>query len=389
MAVIRVYQSGGYTGKDGKRPIYVSFYLNKDKIVIPCKMSVLPECFDAERGKITTADKRHKDRNLIIDNIKARINNVMVKYRLRDKQLTKDAFMREYNKPDDFKSFYDYFDYYQKMHPNTIEPSTLDVHIDVINKLKAYKKDLYFDEITDTFINEYTVYLKKILKNKESTVMKNLAVIKKYVRAAIKEGYMSENPFEEIKISRNTKSSFEFLTEEELSILIGIYKKGELTDNYHKVLQFFLFMCFTSLHVGDAKSLLIEQIGSKNFTYYRLKNRNSKPAPIVVPLSSPAKAIIKKVAKGRARGKLFEKLIPDQKINEYIKTIAKNCGINKRLSSKAGRHTFATIFLQKTKDLATLKEILGHSDYRETLIYAHVLEESKQQGVRVFNDFKI
>ena len=49
--------------------------------------------------------------------------------------------------------------------------------------------------------------------------------------------------------------------------------------------------------------------------------------------------------------------------------------------------TFATIFLRKTKDIASLKEILGHSDLKETLVYAHVLNESKQEGMQCFNCF--
>lgn len=71
-------------------------------------------------------------------------------------------------------------------------------------------------------------------------------------------------------------------------------------------------------------------------------------------------------------------------------SIAKQVGIEKPLSSKAGRHTYATIFLRKTKDLSTLKDILGHSDYRETLIYAHVMEDSKIDGARdSFNSFSL
>ena len=40
-------------------------------------------------------------------------------------------------------------------------------------------------------------------------------------------------------------------------------------------------------------------------------------------------------------------------------------------------------------DLATLKEIMGHSDIKETLVYAHVLDESKQEGMQCFNSFAI
>ena len=56
-------------------------------------------------------------------------------------------------------------------------------------------------------------------------------------------------------------------------------------------------MCFTSLNIGDAKLLKIDQIGEKNLTYYRIKNRNSKPEAIVVPLSSPARLLIRKIKK--------------------------------------------------------------------------------------------
>ena len=179
------------------------------------------------------------------------------------------------------------------------------------------------------------------------------------------------------------------MTEDELQRLVDCYTLHELEENYHNVLRFFLFMCFTSLHIGDAKTLQLEQIGKDSFTYFRIKNRNSKPEPIIVPLSDPAKQIIKEIVSNREKGPIFENLIADQKINEYLKKIAEICGIKKPISCKSGRHTFATIYLRKTKDLASLKEILGHSELRETLIYAHVLDESKQEGIQIFKMFKL
>ena len=289
--------------------------------------------------------------------------------------------MREYARPNDFDTFYAYFEYYIKKHRGEIEPTTLDVHIDAINKMRRYDPILSIDGLTEEWIKNYKIYLKRKIGNKDSTINKNMACIKKYCRAAIKEGYMMQNPFENIKVKSRTTSGFAFLTEEELNILTGMYKSHELTDNYHKVLEFFLFMCFSSLHITDAKRIRIEHISPTSFTYYRVKNRNSKPDPILIPLSSPLKTIINNASAGRKKGLLFENMIADQKINEYIKTIAQKAGINKKLSCKAGRHTFATLFLQKTKDLATLKEILGHTDYRETLVYAHVMEEGYSVNV--------
>lgn len=389
MAVIKTYQATSYVNKDGCAPVYVSFYVERKKIAIPTNLSIPVENFDNVTGKVLTREKNHKDYNLCIEKIRARVNDIMVRYRLLKKTLTKETFMKEYNRPDDFRTFYDYVKDYMHRHRGELESSTIDVHLDAINKMRVYDPDLRLECLDEDFILKYKVYLKKKLKNKDSTINKNMSCIKKYCRAAIKEGYMTKNPFENIKVKTRSKSDFTYLTEEELTTLVDLYKSNSLTENYQSVLQIFLFMCFSSLHIGDAKNIRIEGIGKSSFTYYRIKLRNSKPDPIVIPLSEPLKKIIKKASGKRKNGLLFTTVISDQKINEYLKRIARKVGINKPLSSKAGRHTFATLFLQKTKDLATLKEIMGHSDYRETLIYAHVLEESKQEGVKFFNSFAV
>lgn len=389
MAVITSYQNTSYVNKEGCAPIYVSFYLERKKIALSCNLSVPVKSWDKEKGKVLQTEKNHKDLNLCIEKVRARVNDIMVRYRLAKKTLSKETFMKEYSRPTDFQTFYDYFEDYVKRHNGEIENTTLDVHKDVISKMKRHSPNLTIDELTEDWLNQYKIYLKKVLNNKDSTINKNLACIKKYCRAAMKEGYMLHNPFENFKVKSRTSSGFTFLTEDELNKFVRLYKSKKLSPNKHKVLEFFLFLCFSSLHITDAKNLQIQQIGKRTFTYFRIKNRNSKPEPITVPLSEPLKSLISTLKGDRKDGKLFEHMIADQKINEYLKEIAKCAGIEKPLSCKAGRHTFATIFLQKTKDLTTLKEIMGHSDYRETLIYAHVLEESKQEGMKIFNSFSL
>jgi site-specific recombinase XerD len=389
MKKLKFYQPKNYSSKTMKKPIYISFYLEREKVVIPLGITLEQADFDFNKGLVVPGVKNSSDLNLIISNIRARINDVMVKYRLRNRVLTKREFIREFHRPSDFATFFEYFKYYTKTHKYEIESTTVQSHKVIINKLEDYRPTLHFDDITERFIKEYSKFLKVKLRNKTSTINKNLAVIKKYIRAAIKDGYMLDNPFENIKISRKTQSPQVYLTEEELTTLVHLYQSRTLHSSYQEVLRFFLFLCFSSLHIGDAKALRVEQIGEKQFTYYRAKLRNSKPEPIIIPLSKPCKAILKDVIGNRKRGPLFEHMIADQKVNEYLKNIAKSAGIDKALSSKSGRHTFATIFLRKTKDLATLQTILGHSDLRETRVYAHVVNDSLIDGIHQFDSFKI
>ncbi len=368
--------------------IWVSFYINREKINFSTRVSVEEKNWNAKKQTVNSGDKLPADKNLIIDNILARINNVLVKYRLKDKRLTKDAFLRAYHRPSDYNTFFEYVEVQERKFAARIEMSTLLTQRSVIKKLKEYAPTLYFDDITVSFLDDYYLYMRKEYGNNNNTAYKNMSVLKKYVRLAYKDGYMTENPFEEWKIKKGT-ASCTYLTEEELEKLIALYKSGELEHKLHKTLEFFLFLCFSSVHVGDAKKLKLEQFSETTFTYFRIKLRNIKPEPIVVPISSPLRAILANIVGTRKKGPVFEMIPADQTMNRYLKQIATIAELDKTLTHKVGRHTFATIYLRKTKDIASLREILGHSDVSETLIYAHVLDESKQEGVQCFSQFAL
>ena len=95
MSVVRACIKDGYVNKKGESPVYVSFYIGREKIVVPCKMSVSIKAWDKDVGKVTTRDKFHADRNMMIDNIKKRENDIFVRYRLANKTLIREVFLNE------------------------------------------------------------------------------------------------------------------------------------------------------------------------------------------------------------------------------------------------------------------------------------------------------
>ena len=106
-----------------------------------------------------------------------------------------------------------------------------------------------------------------------------------------------------------------------------------------------------------------------------------------MPLSKPAAKLVEYYKAGRQRGNLFRNLPTDQAVNRILKRICGRVNITKAVSAKAGRHTFATLYYKKNSgDLGTLSKLLGHTSVTTTMIYAHIMRDSRVAGVSAFDD---
>ena len=385
MVNLKVTRRSDAERKDGKAPLYVVFTISGEKVKLPLDIHVTVAEWNPIRQAIKGSSKEVKDKNLIITNTLARINDILVTCRLSGETLTKSLFLAKYRKPAtaSIASFASYAIARMERLRHSIEFGTYRHHRAAIQKLQDFAPALTFADITHDWIRGYAAHLTKDHGNSPNTVAKNLGIIRAYLAAAVRDGFLKRNPFEMFRMP-SAEPQVTFLTEEELAKVCEAYKKKEMPVPEHQALAIWLWMAFTGMHISDMRALRIEQIFDGEIHYTRIKTK----VKVVVPLSSPAKALYKDIAGERRQGYFCKDMPTDQWFNRRIKSAMKIIEIGKNVSAKAGRHTFATIFYEKTKDIGTLSRLLGHTSVRHTMVYTHILRRSRFEGMNAFDSFR-
>ena len=208
--------------QNGEAQLYAVFYVNRQKVMMPTKVYVRSEDWDEKGQRVKGVTAEARDANLILAGVVARITNVFVKARLVDEDLTKASFMRKYEKPQGFRSFPEWMDWWYKQEYKVLSYNTLRSHQTVMKKVKDFRDDMTFDELTPEMLKMFMQYL-RLHGASEATMYKNLGILKVFVMAAERYGYIRENPFKYVKV-RKPKAKIVFLTEEELGRLVRLYK---------------------------------------------------------------------------------------------------------------------------------------------------------------------
>lgn len=383
MAKVTIKRRNESERADGRAALYAVLNIERTKIRLPLDIAVTSAEWDPATERIKGRGQEVKDKNLIISNTKAKISDILVRARLTGDTLTKEGFIALYRRPAETMNFVDYARRHLDELKTALQPQTMRHHKAALKKLEDYAANLQISDITPEWLQTYAAHLRKHYDNNPGTIRKNMCVIRMHYYAAMRAGKVKTNPFEVYKLPAADPAVI-YLTEEELNSLSALYGSGTLPDNEQEVLRFFLFMAFTGMHISDAKGLQIEQVMGGEIHYRRIKTHTR----VNIPLSKPAARLVEHYRAGRGRGNLFRDLPTDQAFNRVIKRVCKRVGINKPVSAKAARHTFATIYYKlNSGDLGTLSKLLGHTSVNTTMIYAHIMKDNRVAGVSAFDRF--
>lgn len=370
--------------KDGSHPVELLVTLpGRERVRLGAGMSVHPDHWTV-KGLIRRGAPDYENRNLRLQQLVSKANDILVKAKLAGRALGADDFRAEWSQPggaDCFLAFC-HVELKRQARVDLLSYQTANLYKSVLNKLKKYTSGtVKFSAITRDWLEEFDAWHTKYLtkkprsrKNGRSARTKALKTIRKFLIAARRRGvYKGASPFDGFKIPA-TPRSLVWLTREELERLIGIYKRGD----YQEELRPFLFSCFTGLRMSDVLALRMEDCKGGVIRIQMRKMAERHPHDIEVPLSVPARFFLD------AGGTPLIKAT-SQHLNRTLKEAIKAALIHKVVSFHTARHTFAVMFLESGGSVEVLKELLGHSTLATTMIYVHVSGERKQNQMAMMD----
>lgn len=232
----------------------------------------------------------------------------------------------------------------------------------LIKRLDGFGKIKTFTDLTYQNIVEFDGYLRQFIVS-QPTLYKRHNALKRIIKEAINRKLCDSNPYNLFKVKPGQSKKPVFLNEKEIQQIIDY---TPTVDKVKKVKDLFLFQCFTGLAYVDMSKFDKSYIEIVHGYKVINSSRQKTDQEFITLLLPQAEAILDK----------YEYTLPkisNQKYNDYIKLLAVGAGIDKRLTSHAARHTFATYLLNKGIPIETVAKAMGHSNIRMTQHYAKLL----------------
>lgn len=252
---------------------------------------------------------------------------------------------------------------------------------------KCYKKaDINLRQLGPSFLNDFDFYLRTIGNVNNNSAVKHAKSLSKILKICYQNNWIEKDLVVYYK-GRYNEVNINFLTEEEIRT---IRNKDFSGKGLNLVRDVFIFSCYTGLAYIDIFNLTKEQITiGVDGSLWVMTRRQKTGTSSNIPLLPIAEEIIRKYENHPLvsnSGKLLP-VYTNQKVNEYLKTIAENCDINKKLTFHCARHTFATtVTLSNNVSIESVSKMLGHKSIKTTQHYAKILDKKVSEDMSILKN---
>ena len=255
-------------------------------------------------------------------------------------------------------------EYVRELEKQRYSPNTIKTYVSMFHEFVNYFAERELTEINKEEIHEYLHYLVKKRSLSRSSQNQAINAIKFYYEKVLnnpRETYYIERP-------RREKPLPDVLSKEEVRQILASVKNIK-----HKCILTLIYSA--GLRIGEAINLKVNDISFDRKTLIVKMGKGKKDR--LTLLSEAAIPLLERYTEHyKPENYLFEGWHRDQYSYSSIRCIfrraLRNCGISKRLTVHALRHSFATHLMEQGTDLRYIQTLLGHSSSKTTEVYTHV-----------------
>lgn len=186
--------------------------------------------------------------------------------------------------------------------------------------------------------------------------------------------------------SRRIKKLPVVLEPEEAQKLVGVPQKRYPTGLRNKVIL--KVMVNMGLRVSEITNLKPGDISLTKGKLRVVSGKGGVDRDLIIPEALIDLLREWKMRRPKKSNYFFPSLKGTKLQTDYLCKVVKRYGvranIKKVISPHTLRHTFATNFYRQTKDLATLRMMLGHADISTTMIYVTLANIDVENGMKQF-----
>lgn len=385
---------------DAGAPIYCRVTINSERRDFSTGIRVKSTHWNQAKQRITTKDETAKLHNERIQRIKFDLQSIIGNLSKESTHISAETVVYRYFNPEggDTASrslecaFNAKLEVLKKQLGNGICKITISqynackCHVTAFIQYQYKRRTMLLSKVDMGFVELFEQYLLTEKRMRQVSCNKVVQRFKTVIKYAVVLEWLPKDPLQHHK-AKKVATDVVYLTAEELALLRNFQFRQERLS---RVKDIFMFSVYTGLHFMEAISLKKEHIviekGERWLRYKRFKTN----ATISIPLLPQAEQVLKSMEPFTEDSYLLPR-ISNVKVNSYLKEIGEIVGIQKLLTHKVARKTFAsTILLSNNVPMAIVSAMLGHSSVKITQAhYARVdgsILQSNMEQVRLLLD---
>ena len=247
------------------------FYIRRTKLITvngvradaSIKKTILPQLWNADKGRAVDKKREGKELNLYLDAIYGRILKIQRDMEIEGENVTASKVLDRYLGKGVFvdRSLFDIFrehnDKCKKLVGSSMAVATAQRYETTLQHTQDFvwdtyrKKDFFLSEMSQQFVEDYMFWLLTKKGCSHNTSTKYLKNFKKIILLSLAKGWLKKDPFAEYKFTLEAVDR-DFLEDSEIQRILS--KEIKIT-RLDQVRDTFIFCSFTGLAFSDVKQL--------------------------------------------------------------------------------------------------------------------------------------